>query len=337
VNHQEADGDMPTHVSAARINIAIRHASLPQDYAAIASVLAAESPGWAPTAAELSYEDAARDPRYHHAAFVAEASERGQAHVVGVAFTELDTLALGQGRYDLNLRVHPDWQGRGVGRALYQAAMDRLATLAPREITALVWQAHPRAARFLAERGFVESWRRIDSRLVVSNFDWTPYAGLEQQIRSLGVELTTYAALASDLQRLQKLYALDAALWQDVPYGQVVTPRTLEQFAAAEVGHPEYLPDACFVATARGGFVGYSNLLEADDGYNTDMTGVLPAYRGKGVATLLKLRGIRYAQQRGNRPLYTVNDAVNTAMLSLNHKLGFRPIGANLRFVKVLD
>jgi hypothetical protein len=55
------------------------------------------------------------------------------------------------------------------------------------------------------------------------------------------------------------------------------------------------------------------------------------------VATLLKLRGIRYAQEHGNRPLYTVNDAVNTAMLSLNKKLGFLRIGADLRFVKVLD
>ncbi|HEU5101988.1 MAG TPA: GNAT family N-acetyltransferase [Roseiflexaceae bacterium] len=317
--------------------MAIRLANLPQDYAPIAEVLAAESPGWAATAAELAYEDAARDPRYHHAAFVAEASGHGQAPIVGVAFTDLDTLALGQGRYELNLRVHPDWQGHGVGKALYQAAIDHLAALAPREITAMVWEAHPRAARFLADRGFVETWRRIDSRLDVANFDWAPYAGLDDHIRSLGVRLTTYAELEGDPERLRKLYSLDCALWQDIPYGQAIVPRTLEQFAAAEVNHPDYMPDACFIAIKDGQFIGYSNLLEADDGYNTDMTGVLPAYRGQGLATLLKLRGIRYAQERGNRPLYTVNDSVNTAMLSLNHKLGFQPIGANLRFVKVLD
>lgn len=318
------------------MNIAIRPASLPQHYAPIASVLAAESPGWAANAAELAYEDAARDPRYHHAAFVAEAIEHGQALMVGVGFVDLDTLALGQGRYGLNLRVHPDWQGRGVGRALYQAAMAHLAALAPREITAMVWEAHPRAARFLTERGFVETWRRVDSRLEVSSFDWAPYAGLEQRVGALGVRLATYAELEDDLQRLPKLYELDRALWQDVPYGQAVVPRTLEQFAAAEVDHPEYLPDACFIALKNGQFVGYSNLLEADDGYNTDMTGVLPAYRGRGVATLLKLHGIRYALEHGNRPIYTVNDSVNTPMLALNKKLGFVPIGANLRFVKVL-
>lgn len=47
----------------------------------------------------------------------------------------------------------------------------------------------------------------------------------------------------------------------------------------------------------------------------TDMTGVLPTYRGKGVATLLKLSGIRYAQAHGNYELRVTNDSVNTAMV----------------------
>ena len=318
------------------MHIAIRPANLPQDYDAIAAVLAAESPGWAMTAAELAYDDAARDPRYHHATFVAAVAEHEQPSVVGVAFTQLDHLALGQGRFELNIRVHPGWQARGVGKALYHAAMDDLATLAPREITAMVWQAHPRAARFLTDRGFVEAWQRIDSVLDVVTFDWTPYAGLEEQVRSSGVQLTTYAELANDPDRFQKLYELDWALWQDIPYGQAVAQRTLEQFAAAEVNHPDYLPDACFIAIKHGEFVGYSNLLEVEEGFSTDMTGVLRPYRGKGVATLLKLRGIRYAQEHDKPKLWTVNDSVNVAMLGLNTKLGFVREGVNVRYLKVI-
>jgi mycothiol synthase len=319
------------------MNLSIRPANVPQDYAAIAAVLADESPGWAATAAQLAYDDASRDPRYPHAAFVAEATEQAPPLMVGVAFTDLDKLALGQGRFELNIRVRLDWQGRGVGKALYQAAMDDLAARAARTITAMVWQAHPRSARFLIERGFVESWQRLDSSLDAANFDWTPYAGLEQQVRALGIKVTTYAELAGDPDRLRKLYELDSALWQDVPYGQPVVRRTLEQFVAAEVNHPEYLPDACFIAVKAGEFIGYSNLLEGDDGYSVDMTGVLRAFRGKGVATLLKLRGIRYAQEHGKPKLWTVNDSVNAAMLGLNAKLGFVREGANVRYSKVLE
>ena len=185
------------------MNLVIRPANVPQDYAAIAAVLAAESPGWAATAEDLAYDDASRDPRYHHAAFVAEATEHDRTLVVGVAFTELDKLALGKGRFQLNIR-------------------------------------------------------------------------------------------------------------------------------------PDYLPDACFIALKDVEFVGYSNLLEVEEGYSTDMTGVLRPYRGKGVATLLKLRGIRYAQQHGKSKLWVVNDSVNAAMLGLNQKLGFVREGANIRYVKAI-
>jgi GNAT superfamily N-acetyltransferase len=311
-----------------------RAASFPHDYAAIADVLKAESGGWADTAEELAHADAGRDPRYHHATFVAEELGGEQPALVGVAFVGHDTMAHREGKFTLNLRVHPEWQGRGVGKALYRAALEHLAPLVPQELCADVWQAHPRAGRFLAERGFVQDWLRLDLALELARFDPAPYAGVEQRVRAQGITVRTYAELAYDPERMRKLYALDWALWQDVPYGQAATQRSLEQFATAEVNHPHYLPDACFVAVVGDDYIGYSNLLETDDGYSIDMTGVLRAYRGRGVATLLKLYGIRYAQARGAKKLWTVNDALNTPMLALNEKLGFVREGAIVRFVK---
>jgi len=83
-----------------------------------------------------------------------------------------------------------------------------------------------------------------------------------------------------------------------------VVKRSLEQFASKD--HE---------------FIGYSNSSATDEGFSTEMTGVLRAYRGGGVATLLKLYGIQHAQMHGNGRLFTVNDAVNTAVLALNQKL----------------
>lgn len=317
------------------MNITIRPAKVPQDYPAIAAVLKSDNSG-AATADELAYDDAARDQRYQHATFVAEVIDRGEPLIVGAAFVGQDPLAHHEGMFEIDLRVHLDWQGHAVGRALYRVVMDHLAALDAREVTSMAWQAHPRAARFLMDRGFTEVWQRADSSLDVANFDWTPYAGLEQQVRALGIEVTTYAELADDPERLVKLYDLDWALWQDVPYGQAVSRRSPEQFTATEVNHPRFLPDACFIAVERGEFVGYSNLITAQEGFDTDMTGVLQPYRGKGVATLLKLRGIRYAQEHGNQKLWVVNDSVNTVMLGLNVKLGFVRAGVNVRYLKVV-
>jgi mycothiol synthase len=317
------------------MNITVRPANLPLDYPAIAAVLTSDNSD-AATADQLAYDDTSRDPRYYHTTFVAEVIERDLQLMVGAAFVGQDPLAHRAGAFEIDLRAHVDWQGRGIGKALYQAVMDHLATLGAREVTSMAWQAHPRSARFLLDRGFAEVWQRADSAADVANFDWAPYAGLEQQLRSLGIEVTTYAELAGDPNRLQKFYELDWALWQDVPYGQPVSRRTLEQFMAAEVDHPEYLPDACFIALDSTEFIGYSNLLAGDQGYSIDMTGVLRPYRGKGVATLLKLRGIRYAQEHGKPKLWAVNDAVNAVMLGLNAKLGFVREGVNVRYLKVL-
>lgn len=314
--------------------LSLRPACIPEDYAAIASVLAAESPEWAATAEDLAYQEAHRDPSYYWAAFVAEEREGAEPLMVGVAFVGHETLAHREGRFTLDLRVRPDWQGRGVGKALYQAALDHLVPLAPEELVAMVWQAHPRTPRFLKERGFIETWQRIDSYLDVADFDFSPYAGLEEKLQAEGIQIRTYASLAGDPDRLVKLYELDWGVWQDIPYGQAVTKRSLAQFVAEEVNHPSYLPEACFIALKEGEFIGYSNLAEVDEGLETSTTGVLRAYRGRGVATLLKLHGIHYAQAHGNRRLWVVNDAINTAMLGLNKKLGFVQAGAIVRFVK---
>ncbi len=132
------------------------------------------------------------------------------------------------------------------------------------------------------------------------------------------------------------MHELDWVLWQSIPYGQAVTKRTLAQFAAQEIDHPKFIADACFIAVKDGEFLGYSNLIESDAGFSTEMTGVLPAWRGRGIATALKLAGIRYAQSHNAQRLDTQNDAVNHPMIALNQKLGFIEEGANLRFTKLI-
>ncbi|MFN8491090.1 MAG: GNAT family N-acetyltransferase [Caldilineaceae bacterium] len=290
----------------------VRPARLPADYPAIAVVLHAEWSG-ADTAAELAYADAHREAQYHHAVFVAEEMSGTEPLLVGVAFVGHDTLAHREGKFAMNLRVHPDWQGQGVGKALYQAVLAHLPPMTPQELHAFFWYAHPRTLRFLTERGFQEAWRRLDLTLEVTSFDFTPYHGLEEKLRTQRITVKIYPELAADPERLHKLYELDWALWQDIPYGQAVTKRSFAQFVADEIDHPKFIADACFIAVQDGRFVGYLNLSEGDNDWNTEMTGVLPAYRGRDVATLLKLYSIRYAQTHGNLPLSTQNDAVNQA------------------------
>jgi GNAT superfamily N-acetyltransferase len=89
--------------------------------------------------------------------------------------------------------------------------------------------------------------------------------------------------------------------------------------------NPKILPDAYFVAVHDGEYVGQSVLWanRADAGLDTGLTGVRRAYRRRGVALALKLRGIDYARRHGHPLIRTGNDSHNLPMLSINERLGF--------------
>lgn len=315
------------------MNVTVRRADLPRDYVGIAGVRNAESPEWPTTPEALENEDRIRDPKLHWAAFVA----MNDSQMVGWGAIGHDPIAHRPSKFRLDIRVPPVMQGSGIGSRLYQALMAHVAPFEPRQFQTDVWETLERAIRFVTNRGFVEAWRRIDSRLDVSAFDFAPYAGLEARIRTLGIEIATYAELGPDPARLRKLYELDWAIWQDVPYGEPVTRRTLEQFCKEEVEDTDFISEACVIALKEQQFVGYSYLTEHRDHFVSEMTGVLRECRGQGLATLLKLHAIRYAQAHGGFEIRTTNDSTNAPMLALNAKLGFKRDGATIRFTKHLE
>jgi RimJ/RimL family protein N-acetyltransferase len=56
------------------------------------------------------------------------------------------------------------------------------------------------------------------------------------------------------------------------------------------------------------------------------MTAVLRSWRGRGLATALKLRTIAWAVANGLTALETGNDEANLAMQAVNRRLGYRPL-----------
>ena len=53
-------------------------------------------------------------------------------------------------------------------------------------------------------------------------------------------------------------------------------------------------------------------------------TGVIPEYRGRGIATALKVKTILHAREVGVSEILTQNDSENEPMLAINRKLGYQ-------------
>ena len=308
----------------------------PDDYPAMVAVNNAVFTEHRNTVEEWQFNDAHRDPKCHFARYVAERD----GEIVALAECGNSPMMFHPRKFSVGVTVHPEWQGQGIGTALYDhvvAALDAFSPLSLRGNTRECW---PQSLRFLETRGFAERMRSWESRLDVAAFDPTPHAGAEAHAAAHGIDIATYAELVADPDHRRKLYDLDCDLGRDVPSPEPFTPPSYEWYVERVFGDPDLLPDAWFVAIdgATGQYVGMSQLWDSqasDDLYN-GLTGVRRSHRRRGIALALKLRGIAYARAQGRPTIKTWNESNNRAMLAINEALGFVKQPAWIDFVNVL-
>ncbi|WP_309570832.1 GNAT family N-acetyltransferase [Deinococcus sp.] len=242
-------------------------------------------------------------------------------------------------RYVLDLGVLPQRQRQGIGGALWKALDAALTAHGADSARILAREDHPTAPGFLARRGFVGGKRYFTGALDVAAFDPAPYAGVLQAIAARGVQFLSLSDLRAagtpDLEA--RLHALMSDVRLDVPRSEPATPLSAQVFEEAVLGDPGLLPDAYVIARHGHDFIGQTVLFssEVSDTLYTGLTGVTAAWRGRGVATALKLMSIRAARNHGAPTIRTDNASDNAPMLAINDRLGFVRDPASVSYLRV--
>jgi GNAT superfamily N-acetyltransferase len=307
-----------------------------EEYEAMALVEKAVHPDEADTAAEFKRYDSNWDANYIRRPFVVEAEER----IVAFAIYNERPWSYAPGKYGVNITVHPNYERRGIGTAVYDHILQEVqAQKQPLvQLNTYAYSHKPQSIRFLEKRGFVNVMRWVVSVLDVTKFDVNQYVGLRQKVADAGVTirpLTQQKLLDPDW--LNNVYELDWQLTLDEPQPSPPTKQPIEQYVKTYLDDPKLIQDAWFVAVDEDGrYVGMTELYRKTDKpteYGAGFTGVVRSQRRQGLATALKSYSSEYAQQQGIQTIRTSNEE-NDPMYQVNVQLGFKDLTAGLAYEK---
>jgi GNAT superfamily N-acetyltransferase len=232
------------------------------------------------------------------------------------------------GRFRINLVVRPDSRGRGAGAALLARLSEEATTRGAVALNARARADQDAGLRFLQKAGFEEVHRMCGMLLHLADLDLSPLYPISERLRAEGVTFVTLAEEqgrgAGGLERLHEVYNSARPGWPnpDPTWSEgAMSPERFARLAESSVKDPQGL----WLAEAEGRLVGFCG----DFG-----TGVRPDFRGRGIATALKVLYVEHARRRGVRVLHS--SSANPALLAINRKLGYRPWHTEVRFVKPL-
>jgi len=238
------------------------------------------------------------------------------------------------GEFQVEVIVATGARGQGIGSQLYDAA-NRFTQQHDATRRIVMLPAHdPASLAFAERRGFTIERHIFESRLDLADFDERPFIGALERARADGVRFFSMADLGDSEEAQRRLHEVNRRASLDTP-GQHHTFAPFEEWRRFVCEASWYRADGQIVAAVGDaedplaldwiGMAAVGYMAETNSMYHM-ITGVDRPYRGRGLATALKLLAIRCARRHNAVYLRTNNDSENAPMLAINRKLGFQPL-----------
>jgi GNAT superfamily N-acetyltransferase len=213
--------------------------------------------------------------------------------------------------------VLPDRRGAGHGDRLLAAIEDWARERGSTRLEGGIAEDDDATIAWASARGFEEVGR--NSRLVLDLTTLDP----PSVDPPAGIEIVTWAERPELARGLWEV-AREAS--PDVPGEEDTDVGPFEEWLDRDMRGIGDDPEAVFVALEGDEVLGYAKLSfrpDSTDRAYHDLTGVLRAHRGRGIARALKAQQIAWAKQRGFGSLQTANEVRNEPIRRLNERHGY--------------
>ncbi len=251
-------------------------------------------------------------------------------HLVGLAdgqvvawgSASMNTWTSEAGQAGLNIHVHPDHRLQGIGGALAERLHAHLGEIGAVRVRVF---ASPSGVEFAKRRGY-DGTRQMH------------YSGVdlrqplpEQPATPDGIELVSLEQVTA-----RQAYDADTIASRDEPGDSPIDAVDFDEWVR-EIWESPALDKALSVAAVAGDEIASFTAVEtAGDRAWAGMTGTLPAYRGQGLAKLVKSVALRRAAAAGIVGAFTSNDDENGPMLAVNNWLGYRRVETQTGLLRTL-
>jgi len=251
--------------------------------------------------------------------FVAEVEGR----VVGYA-SPMRTFDAQANRFTFALAVDPSARGNGLGRRLLTEVINYAAAHAGVEMEAKIREDDPSSNRFADRNGFERTAHWAEMELSLPEFDLRAHQPLIDRVKRSGIRFESFAQSDRSEAAMRRIFDVNYATARDVPGADPNEEWRFEDFRRTVFESRWFRPEGQILALDGDVPVALAAIGEtAPARFYHMMTGVLPLYRGRGIASALKVLTVECARSLGGRLIVTHNDSTNAPMLAINRRLGY--------------
>ncbi|HVL39726.1 MAG TPA: GNAT family N-acetyltransferase [Fimbriimonadaceae bacterium] len=226
----------------------------------------------------------------------------------------------------LTVDVEPSFRRQGIGTRLLTELAQLVAPEGCDKLTACCRDDRHDGKAFLEARGFEFSQHLVDSELHLTTFSAEPFEAIRRDLDESGIQLVDFLEFGDTAAHRRLVHELSNTCDADTPGIEQWGLPDYERFAAETFESSRYHPAGLVLAAREGMLIGLSWIAPVGDGaWGTHFSGVLPPYRGRGIALACKAKALANAKALGAKVCRAQNDTRNGAMLRINERLGFVP------------